>query len=219
MTNNTRNNMETLYGPSLGTSWNLDEPQETSPLNTMPLPLKTNDPVRRKLHPWFEDFEFYKFKHVYIIYYTAAKDEIYVTAVDDSALQDLLRNVNLEILDRNKKARRYTRHPEMAWKIVAAYCLTYGEKHTRQDCSMMTIFLKKVSAKELQVIAPYWQQEAATRAEFLARREKTLLRNELDELRKDRDKWRALYVKEECKEEARLRLARQSRVQKSKKRA
>ena len=46
-------NVKNSYGSSLP-----DEPEfETSRLDTMPLPLKPNDPVRCKLHPWFEDWQ------------------------------------------------------------------------------------------------------------------------------------------------------------------
>jgi hypothetical protein len=150
-------NVKKLYGSSVPY-----EPEfETSPLNAMPLPLKTNDPVRRKLHPWFEDFEFYKFEPTFIIYYTAATDEIYVTPVNLFTLKDLLRNVNLDHVKMIKKSQKYSRLPNPAWRIVAAYCLTYGEKVTSREASDMTFFMTRLSVRELKDIAPFWQQEIA----------------------------------------------------------
>jgi len=217
MTSFTMDKRARKHRGSLDASWGSDEPPETSPLNTLPLPLKTNDPIRRKLHPWFEDFEFYQFEHSYIIYYTAAKDEIYVTVVDLFTLQDLLRNVNLDHIRLIKKSKRYTRHPESAWKVVAAYCLTYGHKVTNGEASAMTFVMTKITDKKLKIIAPFWQKEAENMAERLAQRDKEILQDEVEALRNDRDKWRGMYVKEEYKEEVRLKLAVQSRVKKPKK--
>ena len=201
-------NLKTLYGTSVP-----DEPvtpEETlakvSPLLTMPLPLKTNDPVRRRLHPWFEDFEFYTFEQAYFIYYTAAKDEIYVAVVDLFALKDLLRNVNLDQLWMIKKSKKYVRRPEPAWRIIAAYCRTYGNKVADSEASAMTFFLTRITEKELMVIAPYWQKEAAEIADRIAQRDKEFLQDELDKARKDKDYWCGKYYKIKYAEE-RLKLA------------
>ena len=207
-----KDNLKTLYGSSSSDT----EMFAPSPLNTMTLPLKTNDPVRRKLHPWFEDFEFYRFGNSYIIYYTGDKDEIYVTSADVFTLKMLLINVNLDDIKMIKKGKKYVRHPESEWKIVAAYCMTYGQKVTKKIASDMTVFMTRIKEKELQHIAPYWHRAAEDMAERLDRREKERLHNEIEELRKDRNKWRQMYVKAEYEEEARLRLERQRRLKKSK---
>ena len=104
MTLSVENNLQALYGAT-AEHFLSDVKSATSPLYTVTLPLKTNDPVRRKLHPWFEDFEFYKFNDLYIIYYTGDKDEIYVAKADLFTLQMLLINVNLENHKMRKKAR------------------------------------------------------------------------------------------------------------------
>ena len=219
MTSIKKDNLKALYGPSsYDPSSDVKSESDTgSPLNTMKLPFRTNDPVRRKLHPWFEDFEFYKFKHFYLIFYTGDKDEVYIAVVDLFALKDLLRNVNLESLSMIKKAKKYTRHPEERWKIVAAYCRTYGDKVTSREASMMTIFLTRIKEKELQIIAPFWQKDAEDMAERIDRREKERLQDEINELRKDRDMWRAMCIKAECENE-RLKSKRKI-LTKSKKRA
>jgi hypothetical protein len=212
------NNSKTVYGASTKDSSFESESYSGSPLNTMNLPLKTNDPVRRKLHPWFEDFEFYKFGDSYIIYYTGDKDEIYVAVADLFTFQMLLINVNLDHVKMIKKSKKYVRQPEREWKIVAAYCMTYGHKVTKKIASDMTFFMNRLKEKEIQIIAPYWRKEAQEMSERPDQREKERLQDEIDELRKDRDKWRERYGKAEYEEEARQRLEREmSSLPKSKK--
>jgi len=132
-------NLKALYGSSVYDSSSDSEWHAELLRNTMPLPLKTNDPVRRKLFPWFEDFESYRFKDSYIIYYTSDKDEIYLACASLFTLQMLLINVNLDNQEMRKKAKKYVRHPDIEWRIVAGYCMTYGHKITRKLASVMTI--------------------------------------------------------------------------------
>jgi len=90
--------------------------------------------LRRYYSPRYRDFEFYQIEYMYFIHYIAEKDKVYSVFIDGVDFSILTRGINLEHnpfgdkgdLDANMTV-------ECVWKMIAAYCRTYGSAGTREQ--------------------------------------------------------------------------------------
>jgi len=85
---------------------------------------------RRKWSPRYIDFEFYKVEFVYVIHYIAEKDKVYGVVLGVAEFNALMEGINLNRNPFGDQESDTT--PDYIWKIIAAYCRTYGSGMTKK---------------------------------------------------------------------------------------
>ena len=91
---------------------------------------------RRYWSPRYIDFEFYNVEFAYVIHYFAEKDKVYSVLLDVVEFGALIEGVNL---NRNPFGGgpyctgESDTTPRCIWRIIAAYCRTYGSGMTKEE--------------------------------------------------------------------------------------
>ena len=123
---------------------------------------------RRCRSPRYIDFEFYKVEFAYVIHYIAEKDKVYSVLLDVVEFGALIEGVNLDRNPFGTKEDDMT--PMCIWKMIAAYCRTYGLGMTKEraierlqnvffkeaDGTMRQLKSEKISRDYLKTVTDMW---------------------------------------------------------------
>ena len=93
--------------------------------------------TRRYWNPRYEDFEFYRGEFGYAVHYIVEKDRVYAVSIDESAFRTMMRGVNLNPNPFGRCNSDMT--PKFVWRMIAAYCRTYGSVMTIEDARELVL--------------------------------------------------------------------------------